>query len=543
MPSERARHSTSRELNGRGWISLQPLLDPLHRNPYTDAIMNPSDPCQYSKLTIPTDISYVGVVGAYVRQVAQNFGFDATARQAIVVGVDEAVSNIIREAFSPDERATLDISCERVSMGLKIVIKDKGLPFKPTGLLSPKRASDAKPLSGPQRALDVMKQTMDEVSFRNMGLDGKETHLIKYLQTGTVEDYYQSCEIEPYQEPRTSKPGAAKAVNFEVRPMQSHEAIEVSKCFYKSYGYSFVYRQIYYPERIVELNEIGQMESVVAVTPDNEVIGHCALLRWDSRPDVAEIGLAVVKPEFRGQGCLTRLTEYLIERAKSEKAQALFVMAATNHTYSQQVIHRFGFNDCCLLAGFGPATLSFRGLTEKLPQRETYLISIKYLEKPEALTLYPPEHHKEFIRKLYRNIGLEPQLAIPAEPKPRFTEHHSKLTAAHYSPSGFGWIEIEAYGSDVVQVVKARLKEFCLKHIEVIQLYCNLGDPLTYYMIPEFEQLGFFFIGLKPSSTLGDALILEYFNNMAMDYDRIKLAATMGEELRSYVRKHDPNQE
>jgi serine/threonine-protein kinase RsbW len=117
--------------------------------------------------------------------------------------------------------------------------------------------------------------------------------------------------------------------------MQSHEAIEVSKCFYKSYGYSFVYRQIYYPDRIIELNEIGQMESVVAVTPDNEVIGHCALLKWDSRPDVAEIGLAVVKPEFRGQGCLTRLTEHLIERAESEGAKALYVWLPPIHLFQQ----------------------------------------------------------------------------------------------------------------------------------------------------------------------------------------------------------------
>src|SRR5208283_3735251 len=117
-------------------------------NPYSDTIMSPSEPCQYSKLTIPTDVSYVGVVGTYVRQVAQNFGFDERACLAIVVGVEEAVSNIIREAFSPDERATLEISCERVSMGLKIAIRDKGLPFKPTGLLSPKRELDMKPSSG-----------------------------------------------------------------------------------------------------------------------------------------------------------------------------------------------------------------------------------------------------------------------------------------------------------------------------------------------------------------------------------------------------------
>jgi anti-sigma regulatory factor (Ser/Thr protein kinase)/predicted GNAT family N-acyltransferase len=503
--------------------------------------MSPPEPCQYSKLTIPTDISYVGVAGAYVRQVAQNFGFDERACLAVVVGVEETVSNIIKEAFAPDERATLSISCERVSMGLKIVIKDKGLPFKPTGLLSPKPETDAEPLSGPQHALSVMKQTMDEVAFHNLGLDGKETHLIKYLQTGSIEDYYQICEIEPYQGARTGRPGLGQKVEFEVRPMQPQEAIEVSKCFYKSYGYSFVYRQIYYPDRIVELNETGEIESVVAVTPDNEVIGHCALLRWDGRPDVAEIGLAVVKPEFRGQGCLTRLTEYMIEKARSEKVQALFVLAATNHTYSQKVIHRFGFNDCALLVGFGPATLLFRGLTDTLPQRETYLICFRYLENPEKFTLFPPEHHKIFIGKLYRNLGFDPRLETPLEPQPRFTESHSKLTAEHYYPSAFGWIEIEEYGSDVLEEIKARLKELRLKHIEVIQLYCNLGDPLSYYMIPEFEQLGFFFVGIKPSSTLGEAMILQYFNNVAIDYDRIHLASPLGRELRSYVRKHDPN--
>jgi anti-sigma regulatory factor (Ser/Thr protein kinase)/GNAT superfamily N-acetyltransferase len=503
--------------------------------------MSPSDPCQYSKLTIPTDISYVGVVGAYVRQVAKNFGFDERACLAIVVGVEETVSNIIKEAFAPDERATLSISCERVSMGLKVVIKDKGLPFKPTGLLSPKPETDAVPSSGPRHALSVMKQTMDEVAFHNLGLEGKETHLTKYLQTGTVEDYYQICEIEPYQEALNSRAKARQKVEFEVRPMQSHEAIEVSKCFYKSYGYSFVYRQIYYPDRIVELNETGEIESVVAVTPDDEVIGHCALLRWDGRPDVAEIGLAVVKPEFRGQGCLTRFTEYMVEKARSEGAKALFVLAATNHIHSQRVIHRFGFMDCALLAGFGPATLSFRGLTETLPQRETYLICFRYLENPEKLTLYPPAHHKEFIGKLYSNLGLDPRFETPLESEPRFTETHSKLTAEHYTPSGFGWIEIEGYGSDVLEVIKALLKELRLKHIEVIQLYCNLGDPISYYMIPEFERLGFFFLGIKPSSTLGDAVILQYFNNVAINYDRIQLASPVGRELLSYVRKHEPN--
>jgi len=505
--------------------------------------MSTAERCLYSKLTIPTDLFYVRVVGAYVGKVAQNFGFNDKAVQDIVVGVVEAVSNIVKEAFEPDEHSTLDVSCERVPMGLKVVIKDKGLPFKPAEVLSPKGGSNAKNVSGPRRALALMKQTRDEVSFHNMVLEGKETHLTKYLQTGTVEDYYKVCELEPYEELTPDRHALSEPVGFEIRPMRSHEAIQVSKCFYQSYGYSFVYRQIYFPDRIVELNDKGQISSVVAITSDGEVIGHCALIDWDSRPNVREIGLAVVKPGFRGQGCLTQLAQYLIDKARSEGVEALFVLAATNHTYSQQVIHRFGFNDCGLLVGLGPTTLSFKSLTETLPQRETYMICFRHLKKPEDLRLYPPEHHKEFIRKLYRNIGIEPLFETPAEPEPQFSEPHSKLTVEHYSPTGFGWIEIEAYGSDVLQEIKTRLKELCLRHIEVIQLYCNLGDPLTYYMTGQLEQLGFFFAGIKPASTVGEALVLQYLNNVAVDYERINLTSTTGEDLRQYVRKHDANRE
>ncbi len=493
--------------------------------------MSTTEPCQYSKLTIPTDASYLGVVGAYIRNVAQSFGFDETTCRDIASGVEDVVSKVIEKAFEPNERATLDISCERVLMGLKIVIKDKGLPLQSAEIVPPECESNAKLMFRPQCVLSPGTQAMDEVSFHNLGLEGKETHLINYLQTGTIKDYYNVCELEPYEGPASVRVFPPNTVEFEVRPMQPREAIEVSKCFYKAYGYSFAYRQIYYPDRIVELNEKGEILSVVAVTRDGEIIGHCALLRWDSSSNVAELGFAVVKPEFRWQGCLTRLTEYLIAKAKSENTRALYVVAATNHTYSQQAIHRFGFNDCGLLVGFGPATLSFKGLTETLPQRETYLICFRYMTKLELFPIYAPEHHKEIIRKLYINIGVEPDFEAPSVPGPRFSGPHSRLNTVHYGPTGFGWIDVEEYGSDVLLEVKARLKELCLQHIEVIQLYCSLEDPLTYYMTREFEQLGFFFVGIKPSSSLGDSLILQYFNNVAINYDRIKLTSSLGREL------------
>jgi len=129
-------------------------------------------------------------------------------------------------------------------------------------------------------------------------------------------------------------------------------------------------------------------------------------------------------------------------------------------------------------------------------------------------------------------------------PKPRellLPTTDAVVTSRYYSPSGYGRIEIGQYGHDLLSQVKARLKELCLMHMEVIQLSCDLTNPLTYRLVEPFEELGFFFCGIWPESDTGDALILQYLNNVSIDYDRIKLASPLGKEMLDYVRSHDPN--
>ncbi len=99
----------------------------------------------------------------------------------IELGVEEAVSNVIKHAFAPNEDAEFKITCERVPLGLEIIINDKGVPFDPTILpeYNPDDIKDDAPESG--LGLYLMHQFMDEVSFHNLGREGKELHLYKYL--------------------------------------------------------------------------------------------------------------------------------------------------------------------------------------------------------------------------------------------------------------------------------------------------------------------------------------------------------------------------
>jgi serine/threonine-protein kinase RsbW len=57
------------------------------------------------------------------------------------------------------------------------------------------------------------------------------------------------------------------------------------------------------------------------------------------------------------------------------------------------------------------------------------------------------------------------------------------------------------------------------------------------------EDLGFFFAGILPEGFAdGNALILQYLNNVPFDYDTVRVESPVALELLAYIRAHDPNQ-
>jgi hypothetical protein len=106
----------------------------------------------------------------------------------------------------------------------------------------------------------------------------------------------------------------------------------------------------------------------------------------------------------------------------------------------------------------------------------------------------------------------------------------------------FARIIVARCGHNIVDELKTKVKELCLKKIEILNLFLNLGDPLTCTYTEQFEKLGFFFAGILPGGLAdGDALILQYLNNVPIDYNVIQVKSAMASKLLAYVREHDPN--
>ena len=101
---------------------------------------------------------------------------------------------------------------------------------------------------------------------------------------------------------------------------------------------------------------------------------------------------------------------------------------------------------------------------------------------------------------------------------------------------------IERYGRNIVSELITKVKEICRQETEIINLFLNMSDPLTGKNVPQFEKLGFFFAGILPGGfENGDALILQYLNNVPIDYDAIQVKSAMAKKLLAYVKEQDPN--
>ena len=159
---------------------------------------------------------------------------------------------------------------------------------------------------------------------------------------------------------------------------------------------------------------------------------------------------------------------------------------------------------------------------------------------PSHLTLHLPSSHQAIVAAIYENLGINPNISFQSEG--RKPDEQSVFKIQMFAPLNFARINIESYGNNVVREIRAELKELCLKKVEVVNLYLNLFDPLTADMTKAFEKLGFFFAGVMPGGlAAGDALILQYLNNVPIDYDQIKISSDIAHQILAHIKRHDPN--
>jgi serine/threonine-protein kinase RsbW len=488
-----------------------------------------------SQMTIPSRMEYLSAVTAYVLELARTAGFEENEINQIHLAVEEAVTNVIRHGLEMNPEETFTIVCELSDCDMQIRIREKGVPFDPSRL--PRYSPDSPLEDSSGLGTFLMKESMDEVRYVNQGRQGKELCLVKRLKKRRIDEQMDAGEKMP--PPAESQSLSPK--EYTIRAFIPEDAIEVSKCAYRAYGYTYA-DYIYYPEKIVEYNRSGLMASLVAVSGDGELMGHAALKFPYPNAPIAEIGVAFVKPKFMRLGLFNMLISRLIEKGRSMGLAGVTGIAVTSHPISQKMASRQVSRDCGIFLGAFPSDLDFKSLVGRTRQKESGVLSFLSFHRTEKRDLFPPAEHREMVKRLFREMAISVEIPETGMEVQSHSESPSRIESSTVSVLNTAEILVIDYNDSTFEELRDTWRRIRLEKIDVIYLFLNMENPHCARFAEQCKGIGFFFSGVLPSGASGKhALILQYLNNLKIDYSLIKPYSKTAQDLIEYIQASDPD--
>jgi anti-sigma regulatory factor (Ser/Thr protein kinase) len=478
---------------------------------------------QMVHLTLASRLDFLPGATSLVREIAGKLGLDDKDARRLELGVEEACVNVIRYAFEDDPSGALDIVVSRRPGQIVIAVEDRGLP------LDYKKMEEAQE-SG--LGLVLMRAFADEVHFLNLGRNGKRVELVKNLPERTT----NSLLREMASQKEAKEPVALQEKDVTVRLMRPEESLNLARCAYRCYGYTYSTDNFYFPERVSELVRSGLMVSVVAVNPENEIIGHLSVSKETADSPVGESGQAVVDPRSRGGGLFKKMKAFMTLHNQKAGMLGAYGEAVTVHVYTQKVAIAGDAFETGVLLGFTPATMYFKNIQgEERAKRRPVILLYEPLNPAPLRDIYLPPHHSGILRRIYDRSKMARRFITAAE-TPDLPER-SRVNVKVQTEASRAFLQVLEYGRDLEELIKFRLKELCARRVDCIYLDLPLGHPAVQRCCVAMEMLGFFFGGIMPELHRGDVLRLQYINNADLELEKVEIEFDLSKEIFRYVLK------
>jgi len=355
--------------------------------------------------------------------------------------------------------------------------------------------------------------------------------IVKRLPFQGIETYISAGTAPPVAP--TTPPAPIGAVT--VRMMTPDDAIGVARCTYSVYGYTVPDDYLYFPDRIREMLQGGLLEMVVATTAEGEIVACLTCERaWRDAP-VGYLGEGLVDPRYRHHGLLEEMLRFIQARAAQLGMRGLYGEAVTVHPYSQKSNIALGFTEVGVQLADEAPTVVFKQIDEKTAAKRTatVLYFLRTTEGPPR-SVYLPAHHRPMIERIYARGRFPRRLDDAA---PAAATGPAQLKVEIFPEWSEAALHVTAYGPDLPELVRFRLRELCLRRIEWISLDLPLSHPGARDLCAPIEALGFFFAGVIPDLADDDVLRLQYLNEIEADTETAQLASDFGKEMFAYVVK------
>lgn len=130
------------------------------------------------RLAIPSHPKFLCTVRRVVTDAAQHAGFSQDETKRIVLGVDEACSNIIKYSYQGDHTKRILMAIEISNSALIVRLRDFGRKPDPSGI-RPRRLDEVRPGG---LGVHFIRSIMDEVQYDVSRKVGTELRLVKMRQ-------------------------------------------------------------------------------------------------------------------------------------------------------------------------------------------------------------------------------------------------------------------------------------------------------------------------------------------------------------------------
>jgi len=474
------------------------------------------------RVTVRTRKKYLPAVCALVRDYALREGLAEEEAAHFEIVTEEACLNVIQHAFEgrPDE--TFDVLVETRPAQFVVAVLDRGLPM------------DWKRIEGEEGVgfgMRLIRAYTDEVRFINLGLQGKRIEFIKDFSR----ERSLKARAEEQDEAGAPQETVGGDVPISIRLMKPDDGAALARCLYRVYGYSYI-EYAYFPEKIRDLIASGLQVSMVALSPEGEVVAHQGYTK--SRPDspVAEMGAGIVDPRYRGRGLFEKIKNASVTSAREQGLYGLYIESVAVHPYSQKANRALGARETGILFGYLPLRTTFMKIDERQEQRQAVVLMYNRLNREPDRVVYPPYQHRTVIGKIYEHGGFRRTPGdAAANPGDADALTHLEIKANH--DMGLAFFRVLQYGNDFQDCVRYHLLEMRRQRMDCIFLDLPLSAPATASSCAAAEILGFFFAGIVPELDHGDVLRLQYLNNVKIDPAQTVVVSDFGKELFAYVWK------
>jgi anti-sigma regulatory factor (Ser/Thr protein kinase) len=451
------------------------------------------------RLEVAADPVGTSTAAVTIEHVARGLGFDPSRATKVRCLAQALAEEAALRLGDPDAR--LEVEAVLGEGALHVAVRDQGLPVT--------------------SATGGLPQDLVGLGFADglhVGTDGARGNVADFHVVLPDADWRSRLagEVEVLS---PSAPEADPQEPLDVRKLGPDDAEELTRCFWRSWGFGYPYPDVYRPELLAARLRSGERRAFGAVRADGEVVGNYQFDLTAPWAKVGHTGGAIVDPRFRSRGLLQQLQDLAAAEIAELGLWATVGEPVLNHPRTQRNTTKAGGVMVGLILAIRPAVAQtgFDGTGEA---RTSILSSLIPRAAIPPRTLWVPGPHRAIVERCAAELSAPVELPVPEAHRPGDTPSASRVETTLHAEWGLGNIVVHEVGADLVEAIDEQTAALVDSGAVTIQLDLPLGQGATAAIGGGLQELGYVYCSWVPERFEdGDALRLQHLVRPQVDPD------------------------